>query len=118
MGVREPKRRRKAGLIETPCGPMTRREAAELSGLSMMTITRRVWEGWPVEELFVRLKRGDPSPHRPRYRKYVPKPKEERKKYDWLDDSHFILPYAKFKEMKQRERDRAKLRGDMPRKTA
>lgn len=114
----QPKRRRKAGLIETPCGPMTRREAAELSGLALGTINRRVWEGWPVEELFVPRTPGVPGPRRPRYRKYIPKPIEERKKYDRLDDSQFILPYAKFKEMKQRERDRAKLRGDMPRKTA
>ena len=40
------------GLIDTPEGPMTRKEAVERSGLPLGTIARRIWAGWPPERLF------------------------------------------------------------------
>ena len=41
-----------ASLIETPAGPMTRRQASEFSGIPFGTICRRVWEKCPVHLLF------------------------------------------------------------------
>ena len=39
-------------LIETPKGPMTRTQAAQVFGIARNTIIRRVWEGWPPERVF------------------------------------------------------------------
>jgi hypothetical protein len=41
-----------AALIDTPAGRMTRRQAAEHSGIPMATICRRIWEGCPPAMLF------------------------------------------------------------------
>lgn len=42
----------KVQLIDTPAGPMTRRQAANYSGIALGTIIRRIWEGCPPHLLF------------------------------------------------------------------
>jgi hypothetical protein len=77
---------------------MTRHHAAILSGLSVGTLIRRVWEGWPTEYLFCHFKNqklpftkirqhGESGLVRSRY-----------------SENNLILPYAEFKKQKQQER--------------
>lgn len=48
--------------IETPAGPMTRREAAAHFGINLNTLYRRLWSGWSVEEALVPPKGREPLP--------------------------------------------------------
>lgn len=68
-------------LIDTPCGPMTRREASILSGVPFNTIHRRIWDGCPVEWLFVkRVPRGTFLKRHPAYANAGPKRRYERER--------------------------------------
>jgi hypothetical protein len=78
-----------AGLIETPQGKMTRREAAAIAGVPLATMIRRVWEGWPVEKILSpKLTGGFPSG----VKTWKWKPRTNRS-VSHTDDSYFIEKY-------------------------
>ncbi len=108
----------KLSLIDTPCGRMTREHAGILAGLARNTISRRVWQGWPTEYLFVHFRKGSRVPFE--HRGSVP-PKAKRGKqklYFNGDERNFIEPYSEFKRRKQQERANAKLHGHLHREAA
>lgn len=52
--TRTARKKKKRHLIQTPAGPMTRKEAADYYGIPRGTLTRRIWAGWPRELWFAK----------------------------------------------------------------
>jgi hypothetical protein len=95
--------------IDTPYGPMTRKEIAAEAGLPLNTIHSRIYAGFKGAELFA-PRCLPPRTPRGRSGEYGPYAKRERAKMprslSYHDDSKFIEKWADRKARRAREREK------------